>query len=337
MSTVLVTGSSGFIGGHLVKKLIMQNHFVIGVDIVQPRFGHPNIFYNIDLRNQEATKKIFGGNVRISEVYNLAACMGGMGFIGDEKKSYQIMIGSSQIVANVLEASIKNHVDKIFYSSSACCYNQEFQETEQSLALDEFMAYPAWPEMEYGWQKLFGERMHICAEKTFGTKIRIARFHNIYGPEGVVDGGKEKAPAAICRKVAQAKDGDEIEIWGDGQQTRSFLYIDECLTGIEKLMNSEWSAPLNIGSDRSISINDLAKMIIEISGKKLTIKNIPGNEGVRGRNSNNKTCRRVLGWEPDTNLEYGIKKLYSWVEKQIQEIDEIFKPHGSNEPLIKIP
>jgi GDP-D-mannose 3', 5'-epimerase len=323
MSTILVTGSSGFIGSHLVKRLNGQGHFVVGVDIVEPSGpicdeSRPQIFYNADLRQDWAINRVFK-KFKYSTVYNLACLMGGMGYIGDESKSYDIMVGSSEIVSNVLKYSVDYHVKKIFYSSSACVYNEAYQESENSLSLSENCAYPAAPDLVYGWQKLFGEQMHQAAAKSHGIQIRLARFHNIFGPGGVYDGGKEKAPAALCRKVAMANDGDEIEVWGDGKQTRSFLYIDECLEGIERLMDSDCQFPINIGSDKSISINDLALLIIKISRKRLTIKNIEGNQGVRGRNSDNKMCKKVLGWSPDTNLEYGLRKLYAWVNKQVNK------------------
>lgn len=318
MSTILVTGSSGFIGGHLCRRLMEQGHCVVGVDIVPPKYHKPSIFYMMDLRKQISLSTVFGV-MQYSEVYNLACLMGGMGYIGDEKKSYDIMVGSSQIVSNILDGCIQYGVKKLFYSSSACVYNQEYQETIDGFDLAEHMAYPAWPDLVYGWQKLFGEQMMQAAAKSDLLDIRIARFHNIYGPYGVYDGGKEKAPAALCRKVAAAKEGDEIEVWGDGNQTRSFLYIEDCLDGIERLMKSECQLPVNIGSDESISINDLAKLIIKISRKTLTIRNIEGNQGVRGRNSNNTMCKKVLGWSPDPNLEKGLLWLYSWVHKQVNK------------------
>jgi GDP-D-mannose 3', 5'-epimerase len=317
MKTVVVTGSSGFIGGHLVRKLMKEGHTVIGVDIVEPKYEVPDYFHQYDLRNQKLADWAIGEFLKVDEVYNLACLMGGMGFIGDESKSYDIMVGSSLIVANILNACVKYKVRKIFYSSSACVYNESHQWSPESRSLKEDDCYPASPDLTYGWQKLFSEQMHESARSK--TKIRVARFHNIFGPEGVYDGGKEKAPAALCRKISQAKDGDEIEVWGDGKQTRSFLYIDECLKGVEKLMESEYQFPLNIGSDYSISINDLAKLIIKISGKKLTIRNIEGNQGVRGRNSDNTLVKNVLGWAPDSNLEDGLRKLYSWVDAQVNK------------------
>lgn len=319
MSTILVTGSSGFIGGHLCRKLMKEGHCVVGVDIEYPKYSKPTIFLQQDLRKQISIPAIFG-TFNYSEIYNLACLMGGMGYIGDESKAYDIMVGSSEIIANVLDGAIRHDIKKIFYSSSACVYNQEYQEIEDPLALDEDMAYPAFPDLVYGWQKLFGEQMHQAAAKSHDIDIRIARFHNIFGPEGVYDGGKEKAPAALCRKVALAKDGDEIEVWGDGLQTRSFLYIDECLKGIHELMlPSAGCPPLNIGSDLSVSINELAGLIINISGKQLSIKNVSGNEGVRGRNSSNVLIREYLGWSPGNDLEFGLRKLYAWIDKQVKK------------------
>jgi GDP-D-mannose 3',5'-epimerase len=310
---ILVTGSSGFIGSNLIRKLMNEGHVVIGVDIVKPVHFSPNLFYLLDLRDQKKTIDFFRTSPEFDEVYNLACLMGGMGYIGDRAHDYDIMIGSSQIVMNVAEAATLYKTKKIFYSSSACVYNMNFQNDADSASLKESNAYPAMPDLVYGWQKLFSEQIMQATKLNY----RIARFHNIYGPLGVFSGGKEKAPAALCRKVAMAKAGGEIEVWGDGQQTRSFLYIDECLEGIERLMNSEWPGAINIGSSESISINDLAQMIIDISGKKLTIKNIPGPEGVRGRNSDNEHIYTVLKWQPSQPLREGIEKTYSWINKQI--------------------
>lgn len=304
---IIVTGSSGFIGGHLVQKLMDQGHHVTGIDIVPPKYFHPTNFIQEDLRY------FTGRAFHADEVYNLACLMGGMGYIGNQEHAADIMIGSSMIVQNVIIACVGGKVGKLFYSSSACVYNMHKQETALDVSLKESDAYPAMPDLVYGWQKLFSEQMNAAS----GLNVRQARFHNIFGPQGIFDGGKEKAPAALCRKVAMAKDGDEIEVWGDGLQTRSFLYIDECLEGVERLMASEHTEPINIGSDESISINDLAKMIIDISGKDLRIKNISGPEGVRGRNSNNELIQEVLGWRPSKRLYDGIKKTYEWVSSQL--------------------
>lgn len=314
---ILVTGSSGFIGSHLVRKLKAEGHCVVGVDIEHPKYDHPTLFLKYDLRRQDLAHRIFQVNYEFHEVYNLACLMGGMGYIGDSSHSYDIMIGSTQIVSNILECCVENNVGKLFYSSSACVYNMYKQEQCDSPSLKESDAYPAMPDLVYGWQKLQSEIMCQSAKDQHGLDIRIARFHNIFGPEGTWDGGKEKAPAALCRKVAKAKDGDEIEVWGSGLQTRSFLYIDECLEGVDRLMKSDISEPLNIGSDELISINDLAQMIIDISGKELTIKNIPGNVGVMGRNSDNELIEKKLGWKPSIPLKNGIEKLYSWINKQV--------------------
>lgn len=315
MKNILVTGSAGFIGGHLVKRLRSQGHYVIGADIEDEKYFHSNYFHKADLTDWLKCHKIFSRH-KIDEVYNLACLMGGMGFIGDEKHAYDIMVGSSQIISNILHLSIYKGVTKHFYSSSACVYNMQKQDKPDVVALKESDAYPSMPDLTYGWQKLFSERMYEAA-KSKGLDIRIARFHNIFGEYGTFDGGKEKAPAALCRKVAKAKDGDEIEVWGTGTQTRSFLYIEECLDGVERLMNGYYDKPINIGSDELISINDLAKMIINISGKKLTIKNIDGNVGVNGRNSDNSNIQKELGWKPSQPLQVGIEKLYKWINFQV--------------------
>lgn len=318
---IIVTGGAGFIGRHLIRRLRVQGHLVMGMDIVFPnQIGGD--FINIDLRDDQRTKWAFDVVAEdwgpIDEVYNLACLMGGMGFIGNKKHSYDILVGSTQIVCNVLENCIRRKVGKVFYSSSACVYPMGKQETDKAWLKDSpDDAYPAMPDMPYGWQKLYSEQCIQAAAYTHGLDIRIARFHNIYGQDGIYDGGKEKAPAAICRKVAAAKEGDAIEIWGDGLQTRSFLYIDECLEGVQRLMDSDITYPINIGSEEVISINDLARMVIDISGKSLSIKNVPGNVGVRGRNSNNDWIRQALGWSPNYPLRKGMEILYEWVNKKI--------------------
>lgn len=320
---VLVCGSSGFIGGHLVKRLRDEGFFVIGADIVEPQYNKPHIFYKHDLRNNLQCRQIFVDH-RIKEVYNLACLMGGMGYIGNPEHSYDIMVGSSLIVANVLDVAIEFKAEKIFYSSSACVYNENLQKSTD-VSLSEDMAYPAMPDLVYGWQKLFSEQMHQAAKDKID--IRIARFHNIFGPEGTYRGGKEKAPAAMCRKVIEAKVESfnfylpptyfPIDVWGSGNQTRSFLYIDDCIDAVRLLMESDFKESINIGSEEMISINGLAQMAIDISGKDIKIKNIPGPVGVMGRNSNNKLIEKVLGWKPRYTLRQGMEKTFNWINQQV--------------------
>jgi nucleoside-diphosphate-sugar epimerase len=327
MKKVLVTGSAGFIGGHLVRKLQSEGHWVVGADIVEEKYCKADRFYQYDLRKYNDCIDIFETHswgdealeeISFDEVYNLACLMGGMGWIGDEKHSYDIMVGSSQIIINVLEAAIKYKAKKIFFSSSACVYNESYQLGIDNCSLAEHMAYPSLPDLTYGWQKLFSERLMLAAKDKID--IRIARFHNIFGIEGTWDGGKEKFPAAISRKVAQAKDGDTITIWGDGLQTRSYLNVTECLRTVELLMQSNISEPLNIGSDELISCNDLAKMVIEISGKNLKIEHdLTKPQGVRGRNSDNKLIQEKLGYAPVQDLKAEMTKLYGWVLNETQK------------------
>lgn len=314
---IAITGSSGFIGSHLVRLLKSQGHFVIGADIVPPKYEIPHLFFQYDLTNNGLCRRIFTENKDIEEVYNLCCLMGGMGFIGDDKYAYDIMVGSSLMIANIIECAVEWKVKKIFFSSSACVYNEDYQLSISDCALKESYAIPAKPDLVYGWQKLFGEMLHKSSSVK-GIDVKIARFHNIFGIEGVWDGGKEKYPAAICRKVAQAKEGDTIVIWGDGSQTRSYLTVDECLRTVQLLMNSDISEPLNIGSDELISCNDLAKMVIEISGKNLNIKHdLTKPQGVRGRNSDNTKIQQLLGYAPQQDLKAEITKLYWWINKQI--------------------
>lgn len=320
MKKVLVTGSSGFIGNHLTRYLKNKGYFVVGADIVKPVYEQPTVFYNYDLRNQLLCTKIFDAHRDFDEVYNLGCLMGGMGFIGDKSHSYDIMVGSTQIVSNIIECCIDFKVNKSFYSSSACVYNMCLQETTENVSLKESDAYPAMPDLMYGWQKLQSELMYQSANEQHGLDIRIARFHNIFGEEGTWYGGKEKAPAAMCRKVAEAKDGSSIEVWGDGKQTRSFLYVKTCIDGIMKLMESDCIEPLNIGSDELVSIDELANMAIAISGKKLTIThNLEKPQGVRGRNSNNDLIQQKLGWKPDSKLIDGMSITYDWISNQIKQ------------------
>lgn len=317
---ILVAGSSGFIGGHLVRKLKKEGHYVIGVDIVEPKYEQPHNFNLVDLRNQAQCLKLFAQSADLDEVYLLSCLMGGMGYIGDTKKSYDVMIGSTQIVANVLEASVEYKLKKLFYSSSACAYNMHLQDSVSSAALKESDAFPAMPDLMYGWQKLQSELMCKAAYEQHGLDIRIARFHNVFGTEGVWDGGKEKAPAAIARKVAESKSGETITIWGDGSQRRSFLYIDECLIGVEKLMASDFIEPINIGSSEDVSIRELAKMVIAISGKKLSIEyDTTKPQGVRGRNSDNTLIEKTLNWKPVQKLYDGLIPTYEFINKQVNK------------------
>jgi len=255
--------------------------------------------------------------------------MGGAGFVFTGENDADIMHNSAMINLNVCELAIKYGVKKIFYSSSACIYPKYNQEDPDNPKTAEDSAYPANPDSEYGWEKLFSERIYLAFHRNFGLNVRIARFHNIFGPEGSWNDGREKAPAAFCRKVAMAKDGDEIEMWGDGKQTRSFLYIDECLEGVKRLMDSDFTGPVNIGSEEMVTINQLAEMIMDIAEKKLKIKHIPGPLGVRGRNSDNKLIKEKLEWEPDYPLKKGLEKTYLWISNQISEQNkENYKSHN---------
>jgi GDP-D-mannose 3',5'-epimerase len=325
-----VAGSSGFIGGHLVKRLKEEGYFVIGADIQQPLYTEPHIFYHYDLRVQNLVGKIFNEN-SIHEVYQLAADMGGAGYIFSGENDANVMHNSAQINLNIAEASRLNKVEKLFYSSSACMYPQELQrnipsdrveleshtETNFTCALAESDAYPANPDSEYGWEKLFSERLFLAYHRNHGLNVRIARFHNIFGPEGTWKGGKEKAPAAICRKIAESK--GEIEVWGDGEQTRSFLYVDECIDGIRKLMQSDFIGPVNIGSDEMVSINTLVEKVSLIADKYPVINYIDGPTGVRGRNSNNDLIFEKLGWKPAMPLNYGLEKTYAWIKSETEK------------------
>jgi nucleoside-diphosphate-sugar epimerase len=315
--TALVCGAGGFIGGHLVKKLKKEGFWVRGVDLKYPPFckTHADDFVIGDLREQDVVRRVVDRG--FDEVYQLAADMGGAGFVFTGDNDADIMHNSALINLNMVEACYKRNVKKVFYSSSACIYPKYNQEDPDNPKTAEDSAYPANPDSEYGWEKLFSEHLYLSFYKNYGLDIRIVRFHNIFGPEGSWNDGREKAPAAFCRKVAMTPDGGEIEMWGDGKQTRSFLYIDECLEGVRKLMDSDFIGPVNIGSEEMVTINQLAEMIMDIAGKKLRIKHIPGPLGVRGRNSDNKLIKDKLGWEPNYPLKKGLEKTYSWINKQI--------------------
>jgi len=317
----LVCGAGGFIGSHLVKRLKKEGYWVRGVDLKYPEFNltQADDFVIGDLREQSVVRRVV--DMPFDEVYQLAADMGGAGFVFTGENDADIMHNSALINLNMVEACYKRNVKKVFYSSSACIYPQERQVKPDSSSLKEEFAYPANPDSEYGWEKIFSERLYLNFHRNYGMDIRIARFHNIFGPEGSWNDGREKAPAAICRKVAMAKDEDEIEIWGDGSQVRTFLYIDECLEGMRRLMDSDFMGPVNIGSDERISINGLVKMVADIAGKNIKIKNIPGFKalGVRGRSSDNTLIKEKLGWAPDYPLRRGMEKTYAWVEKMVKE------------------
>tara|TARA_A100001015_G_scaffold313294_1_gene420217 strand:+ start:1534 stop:2502 length:969 start_codon:yes stop_codon:yes gene_type:complete len=314
----LVLGAGGFIGHHLVNRLKKENYYVVAADLKKPRFedSSADSFFIGDLRDPSFCETLFEDN-HFDEIYQLAADMGGAGYIFTGDSDADIMHNSALININILNlASIKKS-KKIFYSSSACIYPEYNQLDPENPKCDEDSAYPAEPDSEYGWEKLFSERLYFSYERNKNLEVRVARFHNIYGPLGSWNDGKEKAPAAICRKVAEAKDGEEIEIWGDGKQTRSFLYIDDCLDAVKRFMDSDWSGPVNIGSEEMVTINKLGEVAKKIACKELGTKNIPGPTGVRGRNSDNDLIKEKLQWQPKYSLEEGISKTYKWIEQQV--------------------
>ena len=313
----LVLGAGGFIGNHLVARLKKEGYYVCGIDLKYPEFNESacDNFIIGDLRDYQFCKQHILGNY--DELYQLAADMGGAGYLFTGENDFNVMHNSALINLNVSSLAIEHGIKKIFYSSSACVYAKHNQLDASNPDCKEDSVYPADPDSEYGWEKLFSERLFLSANRNYNLQVRIARFHNVYGPQGVWNNGKEKAPAALCRKVAVAGEGGSIEIWGTGGQTRSFLYIDDCLNGIRKLMNSDFIGPVNIGSEEKISLNDFAKMIIKISGKNLTVKNITGPVGVNGRSSNNDLVMQKINWEPELSLEQGITKTYQWINSQV--------------------
>jgi GDP-D-mannose 3', 5'-epimerase len=320
MKKALVCGAGGFIGGHLVKRLKNEGYWVRGVDIKEHEFSKTaaDDFKVLDLRSERNCKEALGleeGEI-FDEVYQLAADMGGAGYIFTGDHDLTVMHNSAMINLNF--ANLYEMYKKLFYSSSACIYPEERQLDTENTNLKEEMAYPANPDSEYGWEKLFSERLYLSMMRNTGVPVRIARFHNIFGPEGTWEGGREKAPAAMCRKVAYANNEEEIEIWGDGEQTRSFLYVDECLEGIRRLMESDFTGPVNIGSEEDITINNLALMAAEISGKEIKLKHIEGPLGVRGRNSENSLIQEKLGWVPNYPLRKGMEKTFTWINEQIK-------------------
>lgn len=315
--TALVLGAGGFIGGHLAKRLIAEGFWVRGVDLQPNPFALSEVddFVIGDLRDPNVARNVV--DQRFDEVYQLAADMGGAGYIFTGDNDARVMHNSASINLNILDACQARGVRRVFYSSSACIYPKHHQDDPNNPNCAEESAYPAEPDSEYGWEKLFSERLYMAYNRNYGMACRVARYHNIFGPEGTWRGGREKAPSALCRKVAEARPGDTIEVWGDGRQTRSFLYVDECIEGTLRLMRSDVAHPVNIGSEEMISINALAQMVIDISGKQLGIRNIEGPQGVRGRNSDNRLIRQTLGWAPQCPLRDGLEQTYAWIADQV--------------------
>ena len=320
MKKALVCGAGGFIGAHMVKRLKKEGFWIRAVDLKYPPYSEScaDDFLIGDLRDPVFCKQIIDQS--FDEVYQFAADMGGAGFVFVGSNDYDIMHNSALINLNIIEASRLQNIKKIFYSSSACMYPDYNQVDPDNLNLEESSAYPANPDSEYGWEKLFSERLYLAAARNKGLEVRIARYHNIFGEEGSWNNGREKAPAALCRKIALCEPDGEVQIWGDGKQTRSFLHVDECIEATLRLMRSDWPGPVNIGSDEMVSINHLAQMIASIANKKINIKNISGPIGVRGRNSDNRLYEKMLGWRVSDSLLKGLEKTYPWVCKQAQMI-----------------
>ena len=320
MKKILVCGAGGFIGYHLVRDLKNQGYYVIGADIKRPLYAPTDAdeFYVYDLRNPELVEKLI--TIDIAEIYQLAADMGGTGYIGIGNHDSDIMHNSAMINLNVVHEACKKGIKKILYTSSACVYPERNQTDPDNPLCSEDTVYPAEPDTEYGWEKLFSERLYFAHRKNHSIDAKVVRLHNVFGPQGSWNDGKEKAPAALCRKVAECLDGGQVEIWGPGTQTRSFLYIEECLKGLQMIMASNIDQPVNLGSERMISINDLALLIAGIAEKQLTIQNIDGPVGVMGRTSHNKLIEELLGWRPDENLEYGLEYTYNWIKGQVDAV-----------------
>jgi nucleoside-diphosphate-sugar epimerase len=317
--SALVLGAGGFIGGHLVKRLKREGFWVRGVDLKLPEFteSEADDFVIADLRDPEMCRMVI--DRKFTETYQLAADMGGAGYIFTGEHDAAIMHNSASINLNILELARKRNISRVFYSSSACIYPAHNQEDPDNPNCAESSAYPAAPDSEYGWEKLFSERLFLAYNRNYGMTNSVARYHNIFGPEGTWCGGKEKAPAAVCRKVAMAANNGEIEIWGDGNQTRSFLYIDECLEGTMRLARSQaFAGPVNVGSEEMVTINQLVDMVADIAGKTLHKNHVAGPMGVRGRNSDNRLIFEKLSWKPTASLRVGLEKTYEWIEQQVR-------------------
>lgn len=322
MKRALVCGAGGFIGSHMVKRLKCEGFWVRGVDLQYPRFAptEADDFVAGDLRDQSFCQCVVDDY--FDEVYQFAADMGGAGYLFTGENDAAVMHNSAQINLNILNTCHQKNIKRILYSSSACIYPEHNQLDPDTPNCAEDTAYPANPDSEYGWEKLFSERLYFAFHRNYDMDVRIARYHNIFGPEGSWCDGREKVPAAICRKVAEARDGGEIEIWGDGKQTRSFLYVDECVEGTIRLMRSDWTGPVNIGSDEMVSINQLADTVMALANKTLSKHHIPGPLGVRGRNSDNRLMFKQLGWRPTQPLNQGLEKTYRWIEDQVQKVEK---------------
>ena len=331
MRTALVCGAGGFIGGHLVKRLKSEGFWVRGVDLKNHEYAasQADDFIIGDLRDQYFCRQVI--DRRFDEVYQLAADMGGAGFVFVGENDADIMHNSSLVNINLLDACSRRLIPQIFYSSSACIYPAYNQMNPDLPNCEENSAYPAAPDSEYGWEKLFSERLYLAFARCRGIEVRIARYHNIFGPEGTWAGGREKSPAALCRKIAMTPNGGTIDIWGDGKQTRSFLYVSECVEGTVRLMRSGFEGPVNIGSDEMVSIDQLADSIMAIAGKQLEKRHIPGPLGVRGRNSDNRMIEEKLGWKPSQPLSAGLAVTYEWIEGQIRSKSETIA--RSNSPI----
>ena len=319
MKKALVCGAGGFIGSHMVKRLKKEGYWVRGIDLKYTEFSPiwADDFVIGDLRDQQVCRKVTDES--FNEIYQFAADMGGAGFVFTGDNDADILHNSALINLNMVELANKLGIKKIFYSSSACIYPEYNQMDPDNPKCTENSTYPAAPDSEYGWEKLFSERLYLAFHRNYGLNVQIARYHNIFGIEGSWNNGREKAPAALCRKVAETPEGGEIEIWGDGEQTRSFLYIDECIETTRRLVESDFTGPVNIGSEEMVSINELTRKIMEIAGKKLTIKHVPGPTGVRGRNSDNRLLEEKLDWKPTEPLVEGLKKTYPWIREQVEK------------------
>ena len=328
MKKALVMGAGGFIGSHMVNRLKAEGYWVRGVDLKNTEFSNSQAddFVIGDLRDPNVVRDVIDTDLDL--LYQFAADMGGAGYIFTGDNDANVMHNSGLINFNVTFESSKKNVKKVFYSSSACMYPSHNQEDPDNPMCAEHSAYPANPDSEYGWEKLFSERLYMSFARNYNLNIRIGRFHNIFGPDGTWEGGKEKAPAAMCRKAALAVDGSSLEVWGDGKQTRSFLYIDECIEAVQQLMKSDFKEPVNIGSEEMVSINELAQLAIDLSGKNISIDNLEGKafenkygfpvpEGVRGRNSDNNLFRKKIGYNPSYSLKKGMEKTYKWIKSQI--------------------